>query len=72
MALKDWKKIGERKGFIQFLKNTNRSRVIIENYPLGWEVKAYISGRSASVFSKFGIKTRSQALKFAKQYMRTH
>ncbi|MFW5793875.1 MAG: hypothetical protein ACOCV1_00095 [Bacillota bacterium] len=70
MALKDWNNTHNNKTLIVYEKNT--SKMIIRKYPypigkLVWTV----SLDSSSNWTKY-FKTKQQALKFAKEYMRKH
>lgn len=73
MAIKDWKKVGSN-SYKKELK-----LLIITKYELGKKRNLY----AVSVFSDYGwtsqhkvvskdFKTKTQALKFAKSYMRKH
>ncbi len=70
MALKDWKKVDNKKGSSDIYTWTvgNKNIVITEiqkEYDVG-----LISSNSYKFLKSF--KTKSQALKFAKAYMRKH
>ena len=74
MALKDWKKVRIN----EWTNNKNKKTLLIENTTASYftsndeydyKYLVYIQGYK---FNGDGFKTKSQALKFAKQYMRTH
>jgi len=70
MALKDWKKVGEYK----WLKNNYVEISLLEANaytPSKWSVYRYRMGDINMKYLK-QFNTKSQALKFAKSYMRTH
>ena len=64
MAIKDWKKIESHPKDIRWQKGNTTIGIWLA-YPAGW----YFQRRS--VVGKY-FKTKSQALAFAKAYMRTH
>jgi len=71
MALKDWKKVPNFDiwASITFKKNNNYIVIRQQYYSSNtyyWDV--YLNRKK--IF--YAIKTKSQALKFAKEYMRTH
>jgi len=68
MALKDWKKLDDDKSMKRWIKTDNayiRDVVKIKYYSHIIEVHYGNNNRQ-------DFKTKSQALKFAKSYMRTH
>jgi len=70
MALKDWKKIGN-----YWRKNNGyRLYIYIGEYPTLRlrKYRVYIVDNSGTRFVKLQNVSKSQALKFAKSYMRTH
>ena len=76
MALKDWKKI-QIKGTINpniFGYKKGLKTIIIEKYMNIWNVNIYsdYGWTSQTREASESFKTKSQALKFAKQYMRKH
>lgn len=84
MALKDWTKIKEDKEEIEW--RNDKLKTQLELFPIrmvkdsGWGYN--IEGWALSISHepywsntsglKYGLKTKSQALSYAKQYMRTH
>lgn len=68
MALKDWKKIG--KNDWQKTINNNWNILWYGKFAAGYAV--VMSNSKERRIVKSGFKTKSQALKFAKQYMRIH
>lgn len=67
MALKDWKKISE---YYYIDKFHSKQLFIRKNNYSKYNVYSY-SFNGNNEINKF-FKTKSQALKFAKSYMRTH
>jgi hypothetical protein len=69
MALKDWR-VGSRtnKRYKEWINILNGDVVTIEISPSGWKV--YISLLSGETSHSF--KSQKEALKFAKDYMRSH
>lgn len=71
MALKDWKKVGKlqwNKGFVNLsIEPTN------DIYVMGWKytLVVYNFHNDKDILFKM-FKTKQQALKFAKSYMRKH
>lgn len=78
MALKDWKKINRDKGWIQYINKKNQEYVLnlektldIERNSNLWIIS--IRKNSISMLPQDKLfKTNSQALKYAKEYMRKH
>ena len=70
MALKDWKKVGK----YNFLREYPFFRkLIIEKYDNNWEVSIFKSfSFQGKPLLRKSFKTKSQALKFAKSYMKKH
>ena len=68
MVTKDWKK----RGMSTFFNSRTEEKLTIRRALTikMWVVNSYIPGRSPKELKRF--KTKSQALKFAKSYMRTH
>ena len=73
MALKDWKKVQSMKGYHgmdKWIKDTHDKSVVIMYYPQdGYVMVGQINGRNRQTIWR---KTKSQALKYAKAYMRKH
>ncbi len=73
MSLKDWKKTLDETYLVHYYneKNGNRLRlesVFIDNSPNEWQVR--VGGFTNGKIRRHSIKTKAQALKFAKNYMR--
>ena len=64
MALKDWKKTHDDKTLLIFEKGINKVGVFYHN-----TLKRWVSGPEDNTRR---FQTKSQALKFAKEYMRKH
>ncbi len=73
MALKDWEKTWETMGTITYRNKLNQSRLNIEKINDNNEYRVIINGtyQLVPIFNDV-FKTKSQALTFAKSYMRTH
>ena len=76
MALKDWKKVGNNtwRHYPATYNKNNVEKIVLEYLPgktnsYKWEV--YFVGLYQSGVAE-SFKTKSQALKFAKSYMRKH
>jgi len=82
MAIRDWKNLERKNDYVSYIKK-NQDLLII-SYSLGgtrgyawiWEVSIKTRLSSPLLYASTIIlkefKTKSQALKFAKNYMRTH
>lgn len=78
-SIKDWKKIVDDKGYIKFYNSKSEKILLVElkerdgamryKNPL-WFISVGGSLRRESI--KEFVKTKSQALRFAKNYMRKH
>ena len=81
MALKDWKKIYDVKYLIRFKNKNTYDKVgvvevttdkwAVKDKDITWKVQYYKNYGTVNLL-KSNFKTKSQALKFAKSYMRTH
>jgi len=73
MVLKDWKKVGK---FLYKRKDGYQEFTIIQSYndnSYNFDAYSWRNYHSAiETLEKRNFKTKSQALKYAKQYMRTH
>ena len=76
--LKCWKKTLNETNLVHFYNKKNRKRlrlesVFINNAPNEWQIRSggFSFGKTGKVI-KHSIKTKSQALKFAKSYMKKH
>ena len=67
MAMKDWKKVGEKRGGIWFENKKTYQRLVLVK-TLG--ENKYIITSGGEILGTF--KTKSEALAYAKSYMRTH
>jgi len=63
MALKDWRKVQETRTLIVFVKKDKD--IFIKKIKIGWKVII-----SANKLIKKSFKTKAQALRFAKSYMK--
>jgi len=74
MALKDWKKIKNTKNSIIFITKEKsgfiHNQLFVEKISGIWMVNATKNTKVIGV--AYPVKTKSQALKFAKAYMRKH
>ena len=71
MALKDWKKDREGNGGTDYISRKGLMQILnIENLE-PYTITVRYAGMGGIHFRK-SFKTKSQALKFAKSYMRTH
>ena len=78
MATKDWKKIIDRKTKIEWVRKIDKSNFIMLDYVKenflgrgnkeGW--RFYVRDAPSGINYSRYAKTKSQALKFAKSYMR--
>jgi len=71
MALKDWKKVGKE----QWNKNFVNLSIepLNDKYVMGWKyiLDVYDRNDDKTILYKY-FKTKQQALKYAKSYMKTH
>ncbi len=79
MALKDWEKAREDKWAITYNKinslkhlNIARSKDVIIGYKVKTPYITWVAVYSGDPIFLKGAKTKAQAIKFAKQYMRKH
>ena len=63
--LKDWKKVKDNKEFIEYEKKGSKKEWIQVSKGINYWYVSYPSRR-------IPLKTKSQALKYAKSYMRKH
>ena len=74
MAIKDWKKITNKKDHLAWEKKNGDFQVMIYNFK-GWKGRYFERGNGNIRWEPSNIrnfKTKSQALKYAKSYMRKH
>jgi len=71
MTLKDWKKTEETSASIEYQNKKNLQRIVIYIYGL-IPKKQEFDVEIESVGRKSGFKTKSQALAYARQYMRNN
>jgi len=72
MALKDWKKETKKKKFIHFSNRKNESLYIWKTHYSYESLRGRWHVDASRMKSQKNFKTKSQALKFAKSYMRKH
>lgn len=73
MALKDWKKVQEQEDFVGWDNLKNNQTISIEDELEGWGVILYGKVKDKVMFRDLKTElTKSQALVFAKDYMRSH
>ena len=70
MALKDWKKIMMKDEWLNTTKKYHSIIIVDKNTSGNWNF--IVGSASGNRECKRMFKTKSQALKFAKSYMRTH
>jgi len=70
MALKDWKKVGSNRWKMKDKKKANEKTLMLQDYVNGF--KLWLRYGDGDIIDKGFFKSKPQALKFAKQYMRTH
>ena len=78
MALKDWEKTLDETYLVHFYNNKSGKKIRLEsifinNKPNMWRIVAgkFVWGQSGDII-KGNLKSKSQALSFAKKYMRSH
>jgi hypothetical protein len=69
MAIKDWKKVEDNKSGIVFKDRKNEANFIIIENPKFYKRKIWIIYINESS-NNYRFKTKSQALAFAREYMR--
>jgi len=72
MALKDWKKNFESYLSIIFIKNDKKDKLFIENSSRATNIRKRWQVHNLHYKIDKMFKTKSQALKFAKEYMKKH
>lgn len=68
MAIKDWKKIVDNKFETQWDKHYDSVRIV--SYDKVWDIYAFKDSKTINLGRR--IRTKSQAIAYAKEYMRTH
>ena len=65
MALKDWKKTSNFSYVVRYVNKKTEENLVIQKDNIGWNVHSWKLGKRM-------FNTESQALSFAKKYMRSH